>query len=270
MYASPPARMTGMSDAPEALRIATDTLTLEASDTPWDSQIFGFPVARIDHLRVSETPPASISHQPLLDWIARYRYRLLSCRLAHTRVAESMFLESLGFNFIESLLHPQLTDLQRHTVDPPELSISAALPGDVADLQRIARTAFRDQRHHLDPRLDSARADERYAHWVGNSIAHPTQQLIKISDGAKLVAFFVIERNENRIYWHLNAVAPQWQGQGYGKRAWRSMLAWHQQQGVEQVTTSISVTNLRVLNLYARLGFRFLPAEMTFHWMPQA
>jgi hypothetical protein len=35
----------------------------------------------------------------------------------------------------------------------------------------------------------------------------------------------------------------------------------------EAVTTTISSRNTRVLNLYAKLGFRFMPPEITFHWL---
>jgi len=259
-----------MSESMPALHIDSDGLLIEARETPWDSAVFGFQVAQIDRIERSGQPLQTAHYQALPDWLKRHQIRLLSCRIEHTRIAESMWLEAFGFRFIETLLHPQLSRLQDHPDyrTEPQLSVVPAQTSDLPELQHIARHAFRDQRHHLDPRLDSALADERYARWVGNTLDHPTQRLIKLMDGPRLVALFIIERDRQHIHWHLSAVAPQWQGQGYGKRAWCSMLAWHRHQGVDEVTTSISVTNQRVLNLYVRLGFRFLPAEMTFHCMP--
>jgi ribosomal protein S18 acetylase RimI-like enzyme len=72
------------------------------------------------------------------------------------------------------------------------------------------------------------------------------------------------------VYWHLTAVAPQCQGQGYGWRVWRAMLAHHARGGVRSVRTTITAGNVPVLNLYSKLGFRFLPPETTFHWLRES
>ncbi|EED35984.1 acetyltransferase, GNAT family [Luminiphilus syltensis NOR5-1B] len=83
-----------------------------------------------------------------------------------------------------------------------------------------------------------------------------------------MVGFFVVEHKRNQeIYWHLTAINPRWQGRGYGYRAWLAMLRHHQMAGYRSVTTTISAGNSRVLNLYAKLGFRFIAPEKTFHWV---
>jgi RimJ/RimL family protein N-acetyltransferase len=83
-----------------------------------------------------------------------------------------------------------------------------------------------------------------------------------------LVAFFVTELlPDGTCYWHLNAVAPGVQGKGYGLRAWLTMLRHARDSGARRVRTSIAARNHRALNLYARLGFRFSPPLMTFHWV---
>ncbi|MBK8535842.1 MAG: hypothetical protein IPL59_12375 [Candidatus Competibacteraceae bacterium] len=45
------------------------------------------------------------------------------------------------------------------------------------------------------------------------------------------------------------------------------MLRYHQERGQDVVMTTISARNVSVLNLYTKLNFRFLPPEMTFHWV---
>jgi RimJ/RimL family protein N-acetyltransferase len=71
-------------------------------------------------------------------------------------------------------------------------------------------------------------------------------------------------------YWHLTAIAPAFQGRGYGKRVWREMLHFHQREGMKQIATTIAARNTPVLNLYASLGFRFQPPEITLHWLRDA
>ena len=75
---------------------------------------------------------------------------------------------------------------------------------------------------------------------------------------------------DGTCYWHLNAVATELQGKGYGRRAWSAMLQHAQANGARRVRTSIVARNHRVLNLYARLGFRFPPPLMTLHWVRSA
>ena len=94
------------------------------------------------------------------------------------------------------------------------------------------------------------------------------QELYVVCDASRRIAFFVTELLSDRTcYWHLNAVAPDAQGQGYGRRVWLAMMNQALEGGAQRVRTSIVARNHRVLNLYARLGFSFPPPSMTFHWV---
>ncbi len=257
-----------MVSHPANVEIDATGLTLRANIIPWDTEIFGFPVAQIHVIQVRDAITA-IDHWPAFaDWLFVNDVRIVSCRLAMDCLRESFFLEGRGFRFIEVVLHPH-----RHTLDdlPPQhdgLGIHPATDADLPELISIAERAFRHERYHVDPRLDPRLGERRYARWVRTSLGHPSQQLLKLVDGARLVGFFVVERQDaGAVYWHLNAVAPEHHGQGYGRRAWQAMLHRHRDEGATSVTTTISVRNVAVQNLYAQLGFRFLPPEMTFHWV---
>jgi ribosomal protein S18 acetylase RimI-like enzyme len=52
---------------------------------------------------------------------------------------------------------------------------------------------------------------------------------------------------------------------GLGEFFWLSVCDRLRARGVRRVTTRISVNNIAVLNLYARLNFKFRDPEMTFH-----
>ena len=85
------------------------------------------------------------------------------------------------------------------------------------------------------------------------------------------MGFFIVERRtDGTVYWHLTAVAPTWQGKGIGGDLWRTMLQRHRTEGADRVATTISGHNLPAINLYARLGFSFRSARMTFHWLRDA
>lgn len=248
-------------------RIATASLLLEWGEAPWDSAVFGFPVLQITRMEL-RGPGADADFAAFAAARDATGTGLVSCRLSHERLRESMLLEGQGFRFIEMLYQPELEDLPGAAPADDDLAIAPARPEELAAIQDIAGSAFRNERFHVDPRLDPAAGDRRYRNWVKNSLDHPTQRLHAIRDGTRLVAFFITEMlADGTCYWHLNAVAGDAQGRGYGRRAWLAMLGKARADGARRVRTCIVARNHRVLNLYARLGFRFPPPLMTFHWV---
>jgi len=247
--------------------IDTDNLLLEWAEAPWDTAIFGFPVLQIIRLEV-RSPMADMNMAAFVFARDKSDCRFASCRLTHEQLRESMLLEDHGFRFIEMLYQPEFCNLQEAEFSQTGLTVMPAGREDLPTLLDIAGNAFRNERFHVDPRLNPQLGDQRYRNWVNNSLDHPSQRLNVIRDGSRLVAFFVTERlADETCYWHLNAVSPDAQGKGYGRRAWLAMLHRAQEEGAQRVRTSIVARNHRVLNLYARLGFRFPPPQMTFHWV---
>lgn len=249
-------------------RIDTPSLSMAWSETPWDTVATGYPVWQITHLDVREGG-ADVAMNDFEDARDRSGVGLVSCRLPHARLTESMLLEQHGFRFIEMLYQPELALVSGESgAGGAPLSVRHALERDLPAVADIAGRAFANERFHMDPRLGPEMGNQRYRNWVRSSFAHPTQRLYVLSDGAKLVAFFVTEMQAGGIcYWHLNAVAPEAQGLGYGRRAWQTMIRQAADAGAKRIRTSIVARNERVLNLYARLGFRFPAPLMTFHWV---
>lgn len=234
----------------------------------WDEIACGFPVFQIVTMQV-------LGQDACCDIEQFERERdmqgvgLVSCRLPHDSLKESMLLEDRGFRFIEMVFTPEL-DLAGFQAGKEAglLTVCRATAADMTRLLGIARQAFQNERFKMDPRLDPAFSDQRFCNWVSSSLHHSTQELYTVKDDARVVAFFVTEAlADGTCYWHLNAVAPDAQGQGYGRRVWLSMLDQAARTGTKRVRSSIAARNHRVLNLYARLGFSFLPPSMTFHWV---
>ncbi|QVL50079.1 MAG: GNAT family N-acetyltransferase [Thiocapsa sp.] len=248
--------------------LSTPQLRLSAREAPWDTAVYREPVVQVEEFELIDPKGAISDYTEFQSWLDVERISIVGCRLAHEQLRESMFLEAHGFRFVEMVLHPRLDRLQGLTIPEDDLKIAPADTTDLANLQEIAECAFGHERYHVDPRLDPRLGDKRYGRWVRNSHHHPTQRLLKVLDGERLVGLFIVERQADlTVYWHLTAIAPQWQGRGYGRRVWMAMLHHHQVEGFETVTTTISARNIPVLNLYAKLQFRFMPPEMTFHWV---
>jgi len=247
-------------------------LKLVARHTPWDTECFGFPVAQIDILNCRKSINSSGAMQPFLHWLNVHSIRLVSCRLPYDCLVEAMLLENFGFRFVETVLHPYLELRNNEFQNEGGITIETAVPADIAALETIATTAFKHGRIHADLRLGPALGNLRYGRWVKNSLSHPSQRLLKvINHEGRIVGLFITEAySDQSVYWHLTAISAECSGLGYGWRAWRAMLAHHTHENMCSVRTTITAGNVPVLNLYSKLGFRFLPPEITFHWLRES
>jgi RimJ/RimL family protein N-acetyltransferase len=249
----------------EHLQIASPALQMSYSLVPWDSEIFGFKVAQISTMVLGHADPA-LDYGRFEQWCREQAVQLVSCRLSNDRLPEAAWLESRGFRFIETVYHPYTP----HAGSPDAAglpTVLAANSDDLPTLEAIASEAFVTGRFALDPRLDPSLNARRYRHWVRSSFDNAAHQVLKAVVDSQLVGFFVVEeRPDGRAYWHLTAIAEPHRGQGMGHRVWQAMILWHARRGVHAIETTISGHNFAVMNLYARLGFRFGRPGLTFHW----
>jgi GNAT superfamily N-acetyltransferase len=247
-------------------RLQNSGAVLEWSLVPWDSEIFGFPVAQITRFELEEVADPQHVFDAFEDWCIEHDVRLVSCRLDHMRLRESMAIEERGFRFIETVFGPRFDKFGAIARPMHELQVSEATSVDIPKIEDIAYTVFATGRFLLDDRLAPELSRGRYANWVRSSFGSPSETVLKAEADGDLVGFFIVEhRRDQSVYWHLTAVAPEWQGKGMGLSLWQTMLLRHRAEGATFVETTISGHNLPIMNLYARLGFSFASGQMTFH-----
>lgn len=235
---------------------------------PWDTEIFGFPVAQIDRIVVEAGADLADAMRLLRSWLDDHRIHLASCRLDSLALRESMLLEAHGFRFVEMVYSPVLSPVVASSPPDDAFLIEPVAKEDLDQIEAIAGTAFATGRFKLDWRIDPSASDRRYRTWVRNSYADARQQVLKATLGGALVGFFIVEARPNgSVYWHLTAIAPASQGKGIGKRLWAAMVRRHSDSGVSRIETTISAHNPPVMNIYAALGFRFGSPRMTLHWV---
>jgi ribosomal protein S18 acetylase RimI-like enzyme len=247
--------------------IRADGASLDCFIVPWDSQVFGFTVAQISRVDLGHPGTPSTALFAAFDtWCSEHDVRLASCRLDHARLRESLELEGRGFRFVEMVYEPSLVALGTVAAPGHSIEVSDATLDDLPAIEAIAATAFTTGRFLLDPRLAPDLSSRRYATWVRSAFETRPQRVLKAELAGEMVGFFVVEhRADSSVYWHLTAIAPEWQGKGIGRSLWETMVHRHAAEGATSIKTTISGHNLAAINLYARLGFSFSSAQMTFH-----
>ncbi|PHV07830.1 GNAT family N-acetyltransferase [Janthinobacterium sp. BJB412] len=217
---------------------------------PWDQAAFGLPAWELAEysaaaLALADATPGiqSIKLDPLADKRALQRH---------------------GFYYADTLLATTATPAQLRApagAAPAALGLlhCGAAGFDRAAALAICHGAFRHGRFQRDHNMDQAGARRRYDNWL--------EQLIEAgavhglyADGQ--LAGFIGCHGHQLV---LHAVAPQWRGRGLAKHWWHLLANALFAAGHGTVESSISASNMAVLNLYASLGFSFGRPQDIYH-----
>jgi len=250
-------------------KIKTLSLDLEYFQVPWDTEIFGDPVAEISHIAIKEPAAAKLDFKSFLKWLGALNIQLCSCRLPQAMSSEMMFLQEHEFRFIELHYEPKLIGLEKIPAYLGSFKVVEASPIDRDFLAEISGINYLHGRFHNDVRLGHQIGNKRYRIWMQNSFTRVDQTVLKCMSGSQIAAYFVVEYPApNHCHWSLVGMTPEFLGRGFAKDVWRSVMDWHREDGIEVITTGISSHNSPVLNLYVSLGFQFPHPDVTYHWMP--
>jgi ribosomal protein S18 acetylase RimI-like enzyme len=111
--------------------------------------------------------------------------------------------------------------------------------------------AFSHGRFHRDFNLSKVQADQRYDKWLMQ--LHGAGKVYGVCYRGKLAAFIAVDGNKLVLH----AVDSSMRGRGLAKYLWTPVCRMLFEAGHLEVTSSVSASNLAVLNLYSRLGFSF-------------
>jgi hypothetical protein len=229
---------------------------LRARLTPWDQRALGFITAEVTHFRADATQ-APILLEELEEWARGQQVHYLFGRIdagdlvgraalsvhGHEVVECSFTLSRSGFSGL-----PQLPARQRPLLRP-------ATADDLSALQMIARDDFHHGRFLEDPAIDRDLARSRTMNWVGDLFE---QGLL-----------YAAELQGRLIGFHAERISPDGRhadllltgaGSRYSMLAmplWICVLDRLGERGVQDCSTVVSAANTGIVNLYARLGFRF-------------
>ena len=212
--------------------------------TPWDSAAFGLPTFELTDYSAAALDAATrtpghytVKVDPLADKAALHAHGFYYCDTLLATAGSAARLPAL--------------------VPPPGLRVSKTV--DPEAVLAICHGAFSHGRFHRDFLLAKERADLRYDNWL--------RQLL---DAGNVYGLFRDDElggfiGVNGASLVLHAVAPSMRGQGLAKYWWHGVIGELFTAGHPTVTSSISASNVAVVNLYASLGFSFLDPQDIYH-----
>lgn len=211
--------------------------------TPWDRAVFG-----IDTYELKSSTREALE---CADTIPGH----FSVRVDPT-VSKSL-LHEFGYYYCDTLLEPYCCrgDFVEHYHD--NVDISTDIP--LEELLTICDGAFEHGRFHRDFNLDVGASDRRYNHWLHQLFREQTVFSLMFDND---VAGFFAAIGDRIV---LHALSPSYKGKRLAKYLWSAACVRLFDSGHDELRSSISVSNLAVVNLYVSLGFRFRGAYDVYH-----
>jgi undecaprenyl-phosphate 4-deoxy-4-formamido-L-arabinose transferase len=223
----------------------------------WDSEFWGFPIARVLPERVDAATAEQVER-----WCEGHgvvcAYLLAGAGDAETAAAA----EGVGFTPVDTRV-----TLERPGGPPAAesrpvdgLEIRPAEARDEAALVGLARQAHTDTRFFFDPHFSSTRAAELYAAWVRRGLAEdPFRVFLAERDGSP-VGYVLVKTDPLEI--DLIAVEQAARGDGIGSALVAEAIGVSPNGTVRVVTQARNVAALR---LYESFGFRVVKTEAWYH-----
>jgi dTDP-4-amino-4,6-dideoxy-D-galactose acyltransferase len=213
---------------------------------PWDTDFWGFPVARVRSTSLSE--PAAVAVD---EWCASERiacaYLLADAEDPETaRVAPEH-----GWHYVDSRVTMVRRPPPNGPASGPEPGIRDARAEDEPALRAIAEASHTNTRFFFDGRFDLERCRELYGIWIAESVRDPDTRVLVADDGGGLAGYVTIARKEGPEI-DLIAVAEGSRERGVGTALVKAAIDSAASEGIAVVTQGRNVAALR---LYESLGF---------------
>lgn len=213
--------------------------------TPWDSVVFGVDTYELgscsrEALAYADTVPGhfTVKVDPL---------------------ASKRLLHEFGYYYCDTLVEPYSgrTNFVTHYHQDAGISTDVSLE----ELLAICDGAFAHGRFHRDFNLEPSDSDRRYNNWLRQLYRDHTVYSLMFNQ--EVAGFFACVGN--RIVLH--ALSDRCKGKGLAKYLWSAACTRLFDAGHDELSSSVSASNLAVVNLYVSLGFRFRAACDIYHKM---
>jgi hypothetical protein len=252
-----------------------DALALFARRLGWDSEFFGYGVARIDGV-FPLSPPFYRSDAdyvgPLAQLLDEARQREIRYLFAPVNPLDLAMMRALGqlrFSLIETRCYYHM-DITGYAY-PERFPVRAAGPDDVPSLARAARDMVNPfDRFRSDPFIAREDADRLMERWIEASINEGFADVTIVPDAAEPTAFCTVRyHRDSWNRWGLklsqpvfSAVSPDFKG-WYRKLI--SEINYHLQDiGAEHSYLVTQITSTSVTWVWESLGYRLGKGEHIF------
>lgn len=262
-------------------------------DLPWDSNLLGFPCARILYANALAKAGTIVAddraialREAISECITQCEtrgIRMIDARVSTRDLFIARAFEQAGFHTVDTLvtLGGSRRTLERMTFPDiaPSVTIRSFRAEDEQSLAQISYDAFGDfeaiqDRFFVEPMIAHERSQELFREWFRNLAKSANQgnaRLVVAEIASEPVGYVGIEPLapfNGQIWWKdsLNAVSEASRGKGLYRSLVGAAVKEALEAGGAGLFTKTQVSTNRVINTWLHAGANLLESSTTLHW----
>jgi dTDP-4-amino-4,6-dideoxy-D-galactose acyltransferase len=232
---------------------------------PWDSDFFGFRVARIVPERLSESELRNV-----LSRLDKEQVRL-AYWLSDPGDPASQGAAAACEGFLADRKTTYAIDLDRYppaehgTGDPAVTKYSEATPSQA--LYRLALESGRYSRFRMDKNFPDTLFRKLYEHWMSASVGKTIADEVFVArDDSDIIGMVTVKKDSGHGKIGLIAVDPAIQGRGVGSSLIAEAHRWFRQEGLSRSRVVTQGANIIACKLYVSCGYRLESVDHLHHF----
>lgn len=226
---------------------------------PFDSRLFGIPIARVTASRLDEPALAAV-----LDACQEQGIGCAYLLLDSDDVRGAELAQAEGFVLRDVRVELDRPVAAREADGLPDGVAAVAEDPDGA-LDAVARTAFTGTRFAVDPGFPSERCGELYAAFLRRGLDDgEARSTLALPDRSGLIVCH-LDRQRSVGTIELVAVADGVRGRGGGSALVHAAIATFARTGLRRAEVVTQAANIAAQRLYQRAGFRTARTGLWFH-----
>ncbi|UZH55513.1 GNAT family N-acetyltransferase [Salinimicrobium tongyeongense] len=242
----------------------------------WDTDHFGYAVAKIDYFLVSEEQEdrknVSLGLINLFEsWARDEKISLVMTKIDTSYFTPVLTLQEKNFFFYECITQ-RIVHSENFTDKDLSSNYRYMVADDVPVLKSIALQSTFDKSHfYLDNRIKKNKVDSLYQKWIESAV-NTESRIIVVEEENKIAGMFIFKINgydkviaKKRATWEFAAVSPEFRGKGIGREIFKCALHACIDNGAEVIDTTLIEKNIISQKIHEELGFKLLNTYYTFH-----
>lgn len=228
----------------------------------WDERVLGFPTIDIVSIEAIDKLDYTFLIKFFLEHLNN-RYKFVSFRMSFQEPVLKRELIKSGFVLVEQsyrveCLNPQLEGSLFSKIDVNFLSDTL---GEIEEVKRIAREDFYYGRFFEDPFINEGAAQKRNEYWIDDIIKNPSYRILIATKNNSVIGFMAFSDEKSHIELLLGGLTSKFAHLSYS--FWFHLF--HNYFKNRLIKTTISCSNLGIVNLYKKFGFNFTQIYAGFH-----
>lgn len=239
-----------------------NTAKITYRESFWDERVLGFPSIDIVSIEVIDKLDYTLLIKFFLEYLNN-RYKFVSFRMSLQEPVLKKELIKRGFVLVEQsyrveCLNPQLEGLLFSKIDVNFLSDSQE---EIEEVKRIAREDFYYGRFFEDPFIKERVAQKRNEYWIDDMIKNPSYRILIAKKNNSVIGFMAFSDENTHVELLLGGLTSKYAHLSYS--FWFHLFDNYFKNRL--IKTTISCSNLGVVNLYKKFGFNFTEHYVGFH-----